>query len=67
MPTIIIEGPTLPVAKKKALVASVTGIVSEIYEWPAERVIVIIHENPDENVARGGRLLSDRKDEKDDG
>lgn len=67
MPTIIIEGPSLPVEKKRKLVSSVTDIVSKIYEWPAERVIVIIHENPDENAARGGRLLSDRKNENDDG
>lgn len=45
-----IEGPSLPVEKKRRL-------VSKIYEWSAERVIVIIHENPDENVARGKASL----------
>jgi len=61
MPTVIIEGPPLPVDKKKRLVSSITDIISKIYEWPAERIIVIIHENPDENVARGGVLLSDKQ------
>ena len=60
MPTTIIEGPPLPLNKKRELVSAITDIISRTYEWPAERVIVIIHENPDENVARGGVLLSDR-------
>jgi 4-oxalocrotonate tautomerase family enzyme len=61
MPTTIIEGPPLPLNKKRELVSAITDIISRTYEWPAERVIVILHENPDENVARGGILLSDKK------
>lgn len=52
-----IEGPSLLVEKKRTLVSSITDIISKIYEWSAERVIVIIHENPDENVARGKASL----------
>ncbi|MDO9289762.1 MAG: 4-oxalocrotonate tautomerase DmpI [Thermodesulfovibrionales bacterium] len=61
MPTVTIEGPPLPLNKKRELVSAFTDIISRTYEWPAERVIVIIHENHDENVARGGVLLSDRE------
>lgn len=61
MPTVIIEGPPLQIDKKRRVVSAVTDIVSRTYEWPAERVIVIIHENLDENVSRGGILLSDKK------
>ena len=60
MPTVTIEGPPLSLNKKRELVSSITDIISRTYEWPVERIIVIIHENPDENVARGGVLLSDR-------
>ena len=65
MPTIIIEGPPIPFDKKRKLVSSLTRAVSDIYEWPYDRLIVIIHENPDENVARGGILLSDKHDKDD--
>ena len=65
MPTITIEGPPIPFDRKRKLVSSLTRVVSDIYEWPYERIIVIIHENPDENVARGGVLLSDKLDKKD--
>lgn len=61
MPATIIEGPPLPLNKRRELVSAFTDIMSRTYEWPAERVIVIIHENPDGNVARGGIMLSDNK------
>lgn len=61
MSATIIEGPPLSLSKKRELVSAITDIISRSYEWPAERVIVILHENPDENVARGGILLSDKK------
>lgn len=63
MPTIIIEGPSIGTDKKRKLVSSLTSVVSDIYEWPYERIIVGIHENPDENIARGGVLLSDKKED----
>ena len=61
MPTVIIEGPPLPVGRKRRLVAALTRVVSKAYDWPTEKLIVVIHENGDENVARGGVLLCDRK------
>ena len=63
MPTVIIEGPPLPLDKKRQIVSAITDIISRIYEWPAERVVVIVHENPDENVSRGGILLSNKKED----
>jgi len=61
MPTIIIEGPPLALARKRKLAAALARLVGQAYDWPAENLILIIHENPDKNVARGGILLSDRK------
>lgn len=37
-----------------------TALVASAYDWPVENIIVILRENTDENVARGGRLLVDR-------
>lgn len=63
MPTVVIEGGELSIELKRRLVTEISATVSRIYEWPSERVVVVIHENPDENVARGGVLLADRKQE----
>jgi 4-oxalocrotonate tautomerase family enzyme len=60
MPTVIIEGPPLKAARKRRFVSALTRLICQTYEWPACRVIIVFHENRDENVARGGRLLSDQ-------
>ncbi len=64
MPTIIIEGPALSIGRKRRLAAEITRVVSQAYDWPAENLILIMHENRDECVARGGVLLKDRKSAK---
>jgi len=64
MPTITIEGPKRPLAVKRRLVARITDLVEEAYQWERSRIIVILKENPDENVARGGVLLADRRRKK---
>jgi phenylpyruvate tautomerase PptA (4-oxalocrotonate tautomerase family) len=60
MPTVIIEGPPLMAARKRRLVSALTRLICLAYRWPASRLIIVFHENRDENVARGGRLLSDQ-------
>ena len=60
MPTVIIEGPTLPLRRKRLLAAAITRLVAQAYDWPNENVVLVLHENSDQNVARGGRLLKDR-------
>jgi 4-oxalocrotonate tautomerase len=59
MPTVIIEGPRISLEKKRSLVRKLTTVVASAYDWPLENIVVILRENPDENVARGGRLLID--------
>jgi 4-oxalocrotonate tautomerase family enzyme len=61
MPTVIIEGPPLAIRRKRRLAAALTQLVAQAYDWPKANIILILHENPDRNIARGGRLLSDRK------
>lgn len=60
MPTIIIEGPRLPLQRKRQLATVITRAVAEAYDWPEERIILILHENLNHNIARGGRLLKDQ-------
>ena len=59
MPTMIIEGPRISLTRKRSLVRKLTAVVASAYDWPLENIVVILHENPDQNVARGGRLLID--------
>jgi len=59
MPTVIIEGPRINLSRKRSLIQKLTALVASAYDWPLENIVVILRENPDENVARGGRLLVD--------
>ena len=59
MPTVVIEGPRISLARKRSLVRKLTAAVALAYDWPLENIVVILRENPDENVARGGKLLID--------
>ena len=59
MPTVIIEGPRISLTRKRSLVRKLTAVVASAYDWPLDNIVVILRENPDENVARGGRLLID--------
>jgi 4-oxalocrotonate tautomerase len=59
MPTVIVEGPQISLTRKRSLVRKLTAVVASAYDWPAKNILVILRENPDENVARGGRLLID--------
>jgi 4-oxalocrotonate tautomerase family enzyme len=61
MPTVIIEGPPLAIRQKRRLAEALTRLVAQAYDWPKENIILILHENPNQNIARGGRLLGDRK------
>ena len=60
MPTVVIEGPRLNLPRKRTLVRELTALVASAYGWPLENIVVILHENSDDNVARGGNLLADR-------
>jgi len=59
MPTVIIEGPRISLSRKRSLIQKLTALVASAYDWPLENIVVILRENPDQNVARGGRLLVD--------
>jgi len=37
-------------------------VMCDVYQRPANHIIVIIQENPPENVAVGGKLVVDRQE-----
>ncbi len=58
MPVITIEGPELSLEKKEKLAKELTQIASEIMNIPKDVYVVLIKENPNENMAQGGILIS---------
>lgn len=61
MPNITIDGPVIKeIATKRTLVEEITRVASQAYALPKEAFVVVIKENPLENVGVGGILLADR-------
>jgi 4-oxalocrotonate tautomerase len=60
VPSIIIEGPSIAVERKRVLVAEMSQAAAKAYGMPKDVMIVLIKENPPENVGLGGQLLIDR-------
>ncbi len=62
MPSATIEGPKIEdVDVKRVLVNEITDALEKAYKLPREVYIVLIKENPPENVGVGGRLIIDKK------
>lgn len=59
MPLIILEGPKIDIEKKRQLTKELTDVASKIYGVP--HIIVVIHENEQENVSSNGILICDTK------
>ena len=63
MPVIRVDGPQISVDKKRELVKRLTEVAAEVYGMGKEHIIVLIRENPPENVGVGGELIADRRKE----
>ena len=61
MPTVIIEVPRINLSRKRSLIQKLMAMVASAYDWPLDNIVVILRENPDENVARGGRFADGGK------
>ena len=62
MPNITFDGPRITdLDKKRELVRSVTDAAIKAYGLPKQAMVVVLKENPPENVGIGGELLADRK------
>ena len=60
MPIVNVSGPALDVQKKRDLARRLTEVMSDVYQRPAGHIIVIVQENPPQNISIGGTLVSDR-------
>lgn len=60
MPVITIEGPVLSLEKKEKLAKEITQLASDIMNIPKDAYVVFIKENPYENMAQGGVLISEK-------
>lgn len=62
MPSATIEGPKIEdVEIKRVLVKEITDALEKAYKLPRQVYIVLIKENPPENVGSGGQLIFDKK------
>jgi 4-oxalocrotonate tautomerase len=61
MPIVNVSGPALAVEKKRDLARRLTEVMCDVYQRPAGHIIVIVQENPPENVSVGGALVADRQ------
>ena len=61
MPNVTIDGPGIEdVEVKRTLVKDITDALEKAYKMPREVFVVVIKENPPENVGVGGKLVIDR-------
>ena len=61
MPNVTIDGPKIEdVEIKRVLVKEITDALERAYKIPREAYVVVIKENPHENVGVGGKLILDR-------
>jgi len=61
MPIVNVSGPALNVEKKRDLARRLTEVMCDVYQRPAGHIIVIVQENPPENISIGGTLVADRQ------
>lgn len=65
MPNITVEGPVIKeLEKKRRLAKEMTEAAVKAYGLPEGVIVVLIKENPPENVGVGGQLLIDRRQDK---
>ena len=68
MPTATIDGPEImDLDKKRAMVREITDAMEKAYGLPRHVYVVVIKENPPENVSVGGELVLDRTTGKEGG
>ncbi len=61
MPNITVEGPKIKdIEIKRNFVKALTDAAAKAYGLPAQIMVVLIKENPPENVSVGGQLICDR-------
>lgn len=71
MPSINIDGPSIALEKKREMSREMTETAARAYGLPIEAFVIVIRENPPENVCVAGRMVCDdravRTEEEDKG
>lgn len=62
MPAVTINGPEISLTKKRQLSATITHALAKIYGLEKDTILIYINEYPTDGVAKGGKLIRDRKD-----
>lgn len=61
MPTVTVEGPSIKdLERKRSLTSEITDALEKAYGLPRDVYVVVIKENPPENVCVGGEMVCDR-------
>ena len=60
MPTVTVEGPPIDLDRKRSLAGEITDALEKAYGLPREVYVVVVRENPPENVSVGGEMICDR-------
>ena len=67
MPTVTVEGPPIKdLDVKRSLTREITDALERAYKLPRQVYVVVIRENPPENVCVGGELICDRIEHRED-
>ncbi|GEM_PF-250992 len=61
MPNVYVDGPKLDLDKKRRLAVEITDALERAYGLPRQVYVVIIRDNPPENVCVGGVMICDRE------
>ena len=64
MPVITLEGSQLSKEQKRDLISDLSQTASRIMQIPQEAFVVLIKENPTDNIGVGGTMLSERHPKK---
>ena len=59
MPNVDVSGPLLDDEKKREMALEMTETAARVYGLPKQAIVVVIHENPPQNVCVGGRMVCD--------
>ena len=59
MPNIVVDGPPIPVEKKRRLVKELAEVAVDVYGIP--HIVVLIRENKPDCVGINGELICDRR------
>jgi 4-oxalocrotonate tautomerase len=59
MPNVYIEGPPVNAEQKREMALEMTETAARVYGVPKQAIVVVVRENPPENVCVGSRMVCD--------